>query len=180
MSENTTDESNVNATSVNEGARFTQDDVNHFIAEAKRDVQVKYADYQELKDQVADLDNIKSSAYESGKTDATNELTSELVKTEIRGAATALGFHSVEDVLAFYGDRSEITYTPDSGVDVAKIQGRLNELANEKPYLVKQQVTEPDATNSRPKPKSGTQAETPEAPGKKEQAAAALKQNFKR
>ena len=154
--------------------KFSQDELNHFLAEERRSTEARFSDYQSLKDQVADLDNIKAEAFESGKAEATEQLTSELVKAEIKSAATALGFHSMDDAIAFYGDCTDITYDPEKGVDANKIHERLTQLANEKPYLV---TTANDSGSSRPKPKSTTPSDS-DTSTPQEKAVAALRQKY--
>lgn len=158
---------------------FTQSEVNSLLAENKRSLKAKYADYDELKETVSKLDDVKTQAYEDGKKTATNELVGRLVETEIRSTAKELGFADSSDAITFFGDKSEITYDPEKGLDLEAINTRLKGLAETKPYLLKTEQVRGTLPTSRPQPKSGAPVST-ETDDVKERAASALRHQFKK
>lgn len=154
---------------------FTQSEVNALLADNKRKIKAQFADYEELKATAAKLEEIKSEAFNSGKTTAQNELVGRLVETEIKSNASALGFADPSDALTFFGDTSDITYDAEKGLDGEAITKRLTELAETKPYLLKTESGTGAPSTSRPKPKSSAPLQ-PSEEGLK--GAAALRQAF--
>lgn len=151
---------------------FTQTEVNSLLADNKRKILAKYEDYDSLKATVDGLDDIKSQSFQDGQAQATNELVGRLVDTEIRSTAQALGFADPSDAITFFGDKSEITYDTEKGLDQEAIKSRLDDLATNKPYLLKTEQV--NGATSRPKPKTAETVIKPEeAP---DRIAAALRQ----
>lgn len=151
---------------------FTQTEVNSLLADNKRKLLAKYEDYDSLKATVDGLDDIKSQSFQDGQTQATNELLGRLIDTEIRSSAQALGFADPSDAITFFGDKTEITYDTEKGLDHEAITSRLGDLATNKPYLLKTEQV--NGATSRPKPKTAETVIKPEEPA--DRISAALRQ----
>lgn len=140
------------------------------------------ADYDTLKAKATEYDQFKESskteqqkAIDAAKAEGANEVTGKfttrIVNAEIKATAAALGFSDPGDAIALFGDISAVKIE-DDGPDAEAIKTRLADIAEKKPYLLKESAPKPPAT--RPKPKRGS--ETEPKPSGKSRAAAALRE----
>lgn len=163
-----------------ESKTFSQDQVNSFLAEEKRKLTARYADYDDIKVKASKYDEYENGmktpdekALEDAKNEAAGEVTQKflrrLVTTETKGIARDLGFIDPDDALRVIGD--ELPVKGDEP-DTDSIRKAVEKLASEKPHLVESRKRAP---RERPKPTPGekTGDETTAGKGK---AAAALRQ----
>lgn len=184
MSEGTADATAPEAQGGNGDRAFTQEQVNSFLADQKRKLQAAFADYDDLKAKATEYDQFKESskseqqkAIDAAKAEGAQEVagrfTKRIVNAEIKATAAALGFSDPGDAIALFGDISEVKIE-DDGPDAEAIKVRLTDIAEKKPYLLKEaKGSTPPAT--RPKPKRGSESTDTKQPGKS-RAAAALRE----
>lgn len=161
----------------------TQADLDRIIQERLSRHDKKYADYEDLKSKASEYDKYKESskteqqkaidaARAEGAQEVTGKFTARIVNADIRATAATLGFSDPQDAIALFGDISKVEIT-DDGPDGKAIKDRLEEIAKDKPYLLKASTGTKVAT--RPKPAKGEESEADNKPGKS-RAAAALRQ----
>jgi len=160
----------------------SQADLDRIIQERVARERNKFADYDTLKAKATEYDQFKESskteqqkaidaAKAEGANEVTGKLTTRIVNAEIKATAAALGFSDPGDAIALFGDISAVKIE-DDGPDAEAIKSRLADIAEKKPYLLKESAPKPPAT--RPKPKRGS--ETEPKPSGKSRAAAALRE----
>ncbi|MGW9345833.1 hypothetical protein ACWGR3_30250 [Streptomyces albidoflavus] len=142
----------------------------------------KYKGFDDFKakaekwDQLEDEKKTPSEkAIEEAKAQATGETSAKyerrIASTEIKSIAATVGFLDPADALAVLGD--EIPKKDDE-IDVDELKKRVEKLATDKPYLVKEASRKP---RTRPTPRPGEQQDDDTAgKGGKGKAAAALRQ----
>lgn len=161
----------------------TQADLDRIIQDRLSRHDKKYADYDTLKAKAAEADNLAEAnkteqqkaidaAREEGANEVTGKFTTKLVNADIRATAAALGFSDPKDAIALYGDISEVEIGED-GPDGAAIKARLEEIAREKPYLLKTPGSKPAR---RPSPARGDESDVAPSGTGKGKAASALRQ----
>ncbi|MFE4197258.1 hypothetical protein ACFRJ9_15445 [Paenarthrobacter sp. NPDC056912] len=91
------------------------------------------------------------------------------MNADIRATAATLGFSDPQDAIALFGDISTVEIT-DDGPDAKAIKARLDEIAKDKPYLLKS-TTGPKVV-TKPKPVKGEESDADNKPGKSKAAAA--------
>lgn len=162
----------------------TQADLDRIIQDRVARERNKFGDYEDLKAKATEYDQFKESskteqqkAIDAAKLEGAKEVagkfTTRLVNADIRATAATLGFSDPKDAIALYGDISKVE-VGDDGPDSAAIKTRLEEIAREKPYLLKGDNAPKVAT--RPKPKSGSESTETNKPSGKSRAAAALRE----
>lgn len=162
----------------------TQADLDRIIQDRLSRHDKKYADYDSLKAKATEYDQYKESsktdqqkaidaARTEGADEVTGKFTTRIVNAEIRATAATLGFADAKDAIALFGDISKVEITED-GPDGKAITTRLEEIAKDKPYLLKGTV--PKTPRQRPKPAEGERSEDDSKPAGKGRAAAALRQ----
>lgn len=161
----------------------TQADLDRIIQDRLSRHDKKYADYDDLKNKAAEYDKYKEdskseqqkaidAAKAEGANEVTGKFTARIVNADIRATAAALGFADPKDAIALFGDISKVEIT-DDGPDAKAITTRLEEIAKDKPYLLKDAAPKPPRT--RPKPAAG-ESDSDSKPSGKGRAAAALRQ----
>ena len=113
----------------------SQDEFDKRLAARLQRERSKFADYDDLKSKVANLDKITADARSEGEKSASEKLSSKLFEAEVKAAATSLGFHDPADALAQFGSRDGTMKGLD--IDSEALSKRLTEIAEAKPYLVK-------------------------------------------
>lgn len=120
---------------------FTQADLDRILAGRL----AKYADYDDLKTKVAeveqanatDLEKAVAKAREETATEVTERANKRLVSAEVRAVASELGFRDPTDALAQFGDLAAVTVSEEGEPDAAAVKARLADIAKAKPYLLK-------------------------------------------
>ncbi|MNI02141.1 hypothetical protein D3C73_550050 [compost metagenome] len=159
----------------------TQADLDRIIQDRLK--RAKPADYDDLKSKAAEYDKYKESskteqqkaieaARAEGAQEVTGKFTTRIVNADIRATAATLGFSDPQDAIALFGDISKVEIT-DDGPDAKAIKERLDEIAKDKPYLLK--TTTGPKVVTKPKPVKGEESDADNKPGKSK-AAAALRQ----
>ncbi|MGF4045732.1 hypothetical protein ACX800_09980 [Paenarthrobacter nitroguajacolicus] len=159
----------------------TQADLDRIIQDRLK--RAKPADYDDLKSKAAEYDKYKESskteqqkaieaARAEGAQEVTGKFTTRIVNADIRATAATLGFSDPQDAIALFGDISKVEIT-DDGPDAKAIKARLDEIAKDKPYLLK--TTTGPKVVTKPKPVKGEESDADNKPGKSK-AAAALRQ----
>lgn len=161
----------------------TQADLDRIIQDRLSRHDKKYGDYDDLKSKAAEYDKYKESskteqqkaidaARAEGAQEVTGKFTTRIVNADIRATAATLGFSDPQDAIALFGDISKVEIT-DDGPDAKAIKARLDEIAKDKPYLLK--TTTGPKVVTKPKPVKGEESDADNKPGKSK-AAAALRQ----
>lgn len=146
---------------------FTQDQVNALLADQKRTVQSRFADYNDLKTKAAEFDKARESAKtdleravdtarREGHESAMTAANQRLVRAEARAQAAAARFRDPSDAVAFLGDLSTVRVSPTGDVDTASLQAALTELATQKPYLLAEQAPTRPTGDAGQGPREGT------------------------
>lgn len=127
---------------------FTQAEVNAIVKDqAKRRVDSKYGDYDDLKAKAAKLDEIEAAsasdlekatkaAREEGEQAARSRSDLALAKASARALAAEAGFQDPSDAVAFL-KLDDVKVNDDAEVDEGTLKERLDELAKSKAYLLK-------------------------------------------
>jgi hypothetical protein len=124
-----------------EGKTFTQADVDRIIAGRL----AKFSDYDDLKSKVSEMETANQTDLEKAVKTARHEATAEvtqktnarLVAAEIRAVASELGYRDPADALAQYGDLTAVSVDDEGQVDTATVKSRLEQIAKDKSYLLK-------------------------------------------
>lgn len=142
----------------------------------------KYKGYDDLKAKAAKWDQLEDEkktpsekAIEEARTKAAGETAAKyeqrIAATEVKALAATLGFLDPADALTVLG--SDIPKKDDE-IDADELKKRVEKLATDKPYLVKEASRKP---RTRPQPRTGDQQQNDDADkGGKGKAAAALRQ----
>lgn len=159
----------------------TQADLDRIINSATAKVHRRYEGFDDYKSKASKWDQLedeKKTPSEKAIEEATQRAAGEtaaryerrIATTEIKALAAGAGFLDPADALAVLGD--EIPKTGED-IDVDELKKRVEKLAQDKPYLVKEQSRKP---RQRPKPDDGDPQNTTTAKGGKGKATAALRQ----
>jgi hypothetical protein len=139
---------------------FTQEQVNAILAEEKRKTLAKFEGFDDLKSKAARFDEIEAQnatelekatkkAADEARADMTAKTNIRLIGAEAKAAAAAMGFNDPADAVIQLRDKfSGIKVTDDGDVDEASVKALIEQLAKDKPYLIK-------ADNGRPTPLPG-------------------------
>lgn len=141
----------------------------------------KYADYDDLKKKATDHDTYLDSqkgehekaldeAKKTTEAETSQRFLSRLVSTEAKAIAATLGFNDPADALAAI--KADALPVKDDEPDTDAIKKAVEQLATDKPYLLKADAPKP---SRRPKPDEGDKSTTSND-GKSGKAAAALRQ----
>lgn len=125
----------------------SQDEFDRRIAARINREREKFGDYDTLKAAKTELDELKAqnatelekavaAARKEGESTATTRSNQKLVASEARALAADAGFHNPRDAAALM-DLSKVKVGDDGEVDSAAIKSLIDELATERPYLVK-------------------------------------------
>lgn len=115
--------------------KFTQADVDRIITGRL----AKYADYEDLKRQLADAQKERESAIETAKTETraevTNELAQRIVRSEAKVIAAGMNFRNADDALRFI-DLAGLELDAEGNVNTDSLKTMLDETAKDRPYLL--------------------------------------------
>lgn len=132
---------------------FTQEQVNSLVANQKREISSKYADYDTLKDSHSKRESEIEAAKTAAKEEVRLEVASKSVNTSAKSIARDLKFHNADDALIF----QELDKLPlkDGEPDEAAIKTALEDLVKKRPYLAvteapKRQVGKPKLPEGKP------------------------------
>ena len=127
--------------------KFTQADLDRIIAGRLQ----KYADYDQLKQDLAAAQAATDAAVEAAKTETRTELMAEvtdrLVRSEAKLLASTLNFRNPDDALRFI-TTDGLALNADGDVDVDALKARLQETATERPYLLAEETSTPPARDA--------------------------------
>lgn len=126
---------------------FTQAELDEIIGKRLARQKADFADYDELKSAKTELDEIKArnasdlekaveKARKEGESVASTRANQRLVASEARALAAAAGFHNPRDAAQLL-DLSKVKVTDDGDVDGDAVKALIDDLAKERPYLVK-------------------------------------------
>lgn len=168
------------------GAQYTppatQADLDRIVEARLARERDKYKGYDDYKSKAAKWDQLEDEkktpsekAIEEARAQATGETSVKferrIAATEIKSIAATVGFLDPADALAVLGDEVP---KKDDDIDVDELKKRVEKLASDKPYLVKEASRKP---RTRPTPRPGDQQDDDTAnKGGKGKAAAALRQ----
>lgn len=159
----------------------SQEELNRIVESRLAREREKYRGYDELKakaekwDQLEDEKKTPSEkAIEEARATASGETAAKyeqrIASTEVKALAATLGFLDPADALTVLaGDIPK----KDDDIDTDELKKRVEKLATDKPYLVKEPSRTP---RTRPQPRPGEQQQDDTAKGGKGKAAAALRQ----
>ncbi|MFB3980339.1 hypothetical protein [Microbacterium proteolyticum] len=161
----------------------TQADLDRIVEARLARERDKFKGYDDLKakaekwDQLEDEKKTPSEkAIEEARAQAAGETSAKyerrIASTEIKSLAATVGFLDPADALAVLGDEVP---KKDDEIDVDELKKRVEKLAADKPYLVKEASRKP---RTRPTPRTGDQQQDDDTAnqGGKGKAAAALRQ----
>lgn len=126
---------------------FTQAELDRVVSDRLARERAKFGDYETLKAAKAELDQIKAdnaseldkavaAARKEGETAAATRANQRLVAAEARALAAAAKFHDPRDAAQLV-DLSKVKVGDDGEVDADAIKALIDQLATERPYLVK-------------------------------------------
>lgn len=129
------------------GKTFTQAELDRVVSERLARERAKYGDVDSLKAAKAELDELKArnaseldravaAARKEGETAAATRANQRLVAAEARALAAAASFHNPRDAAQLV-DLSKVKVSDDGDVDGDAVKALIDELATERPYLVK-------------------------------------------
>lgn len=160
----------------------TQADLDRIVEARLARERDKFKGYDDLKAKAAKWDQLEDEkktpsekAIEEARAQAAGETSAKyerrIASTEIKSIAATVGFLDPADALAVLGDEVP---KKDDEIDVDELKKRVEKLAADKPYLVKEASRKP---RTRPTPRAGDQQDDDTAnQGGKGKAAAALRQ----
>lgn len=134
------EEETANEETTNEPVKkFSQEDVDRVVAERLARERKRFADYDELKAKVeeakSDSERAIEEAVAAGKREVAEQYHSRLFESEVKAIASKFRFRDAGDALAGFGDRDGLI-DEHGVVDSARVEARLKEIADSKPYLV--------------------------------------------
>ena len=140
------------------GKTFTQSELDRVVSERLARERAKFGDYETLKAAKTELDQIKAdnaseldkavaAARKEGETAAATRANQRLVAAEARALAAEANFHNPRDAAQLV-DLSKVKVSDDGDIDGDAIKALIDELATERPYLVKA-AGEPEKKNDR-------------------------------
>lgn len=160
---------------------FTQEDVNRIVAERLTREGKKYEGFDDLKAKAAKFDEIEAQnateldkavkkADADARADMSTKTNTRLVRAEVRAFASAAKFFDPADAAVLLSDKfKDVKVTEDGDVDEAAVKALVDQLAKDKPHLVK-------TDNGRPPPLPGQgQHQKPPSTGAEQGKAEALK-----
>lgn len=159
----------------------TQADLDRIIESRIARERDKYRGFDDFKAKAAKWDELEDEkktpsekAIEEARAKAAGETSAKferrIASTEIKSIAATVGFLDPADALAVLGDDVP---KKDDDIDLDELKKRVEKLAQDKPYLVKEQSRKP---RGRPEPRSGDKQQDDTAKGGKGKATAALRQ----
>jgi len=159
----------------------TQEDLNRIIESRLAREREKFKGFDEIKAKAQQWDQLeaeKKTPSEKALEEATQRAAGEtaakyeqrIASTEIKAIAATLGFLDPTDALTVLG--ADVP-KKDDDIDADELRKRVEKLAQDKPYLVKETPRKP---RTRPTPRSGDQQDDTASKGGKGKAAAALRQ----
>jgi len=167
------------------GAQYTppatQADLDRIVEARLAREREKYKGFDDLKAKAAQWDQLEDEkktpsekAIEEARAQAAGETSAKfeqrIASTEVKALAATLGFLDPADALSVLaGDVPK----KDDEIDVDELKKRVEKLASDKPYLVKEASRKP---RTRPTPRPGDQQDDTANKGGKGKAAAALRQ----
>lgn len=121
----------------------------------------------------SDLEKALAAAKKEAKTEVLSSANNRLIKAEVKAAAAALGFHNPSDAAVQLRDSfGDVKVSDDGDVDEATVKALIEQLAKDKPYLVK-------TDSGRPTPLPGQgQHQTPPNSGLEQAREQARKRGF--
>jgi hypothetical protein len=160
---------------------FDQAAVDRIVSERIARERGKFADYSDLKAKAAKFDEIEAQnatelekAIQKADTDARADMSAKtntrLVRAEVKALASAAGFHDPADAaVLLQGKFGDVKVTDDGDVDEDAVKALVEQLAKDKPHLVK-------TDNGRPPPLPGQgQHQQPPKSGREQAKAEAAK-----
>lgn len=160
---------------------FTQEDVNRIVAERLARENKKYEGFDDFKAKAAEFDRIQAEnateldkavkkAADEARADMSTKTNTRLVRAEVKAAASAARFHDPADAAVLLQSHfAGIKVTEDGDVDEAAVKALVEQLAKDKPHLVKS-----DSGTPRPLPGQG-QNQPPPSTGREQGLAEARK-----
>lgn len=171
----------VDQPSPQEPQTFDQAAVDKIVSERIARERGKFADYNDLKAKAAKFDEIEAQnatelekavkqADAAARADMSTKTNTRLVRAEVKAAASAAKFFDPADAAVLLSDKfKDVKVTEDGDVDEAAVKALVEQLAKDKPHLVK-------TDNGRPPPLPGQgQHPTPPSTGAAQGKAEALK-----
>lgn len=162
---------------------FDQAAVDRIVAERVSRERKKYEGFDELKAKAEKFDEIEAQnatelekaikkADADARVDVSAKANQRLIRAEVKAAAAALGFHDPADAAVQLRDKfGDVKVTDDGDVDEAAVKAFIEQLAKDKPYLVKT-----DSGRPVPLPGQGHHQKAPSAG--REQGMAEAKRRF--
>lgn len=149
--------------------QFTQDDVNRIVAERLARESKKFEGFDDLKakaekydaiaaENATELEKAVTQAVETTRADAAKAMNNTLVRAEVKALAAAAQFHDPADAAALLAEKfSQVPVDASGEVDVTAAKVLVDQLATDKPHLVKNAGSAPRA----PLPGQGTPPAAP-------------------
>lgn len=162
---------------------FTQEQVNNWLADDRRKTLAKFADYDDLKAKAAKFDEIEAQnateldkaikkADSEARADMSAKTNLRLIGAEVKAAAAAAKFNDPADAVIQLREKfGGIKVTDDGEIDEAAVKALIEQLAADKPYLVK-------ADNGRPQPLPGQGHHQPPVNAGRDRGLAEAKKRF--
>lgn len=128
---------------------FTQADVNRIVGERTARERDKYADYDDLKAKATQFDTIEAQnatelekavkqADTAARADVSAKTNLRLVRAEARAVAASMHFHDPADAAVLLGPNlGGVKVNDDGDVDETAVKALVEQLAKDKPHLVK-------------------------------------------
>jgi hypothetical protein len=125
--------------------RFTQEEVNRMVGQARREVRGQFSDYGDLKTRAARADELeqaqlteaerltqRATEAEKQTAEANTQLTNALISSEVKVKAVQLGIVD-PDAAYLLLDKRNVKYDANDGV--TGVEDALTQLLEDKPYL---------------------------------------------
>ena len=125
--------------------RFTQEEVNRMVGQARREVRGQFSDYSDLKTRAARADELeqaqlteaerltqRATEAEKQTAEANTQLTNALISSEVKVKAVQLGIVD-PDAAYLLLDKRNVKYDANDGV--TGVEDALTQLLEDKPYL---------------------------------------------
>lgn len=163
---------------------FSRDDVNRIVADRLAREAKKYEGFDDLKAKAARLDEIEAQnaseldkatrrAADEARAELMTATNTRLVRAEVKAAAAARQFHDPADAPALLERRFGQVKVDDNGdVDDDAVKALVEELAKEKPHLVKA------SNGAAPKPLAGQGTPSSGSPSGREAGLAEARRRF--
>lgn len=128
---------------------FTQDDVNRIVADRLARESKKFEGFDDLKakaekydaiaaENATELEKAVNQAVETTRADAAKAMNNTLVRAEVKALAAAAQFHDPADAAALLAEKfSQVPVDASGEVDVTAAKALVDQLASDKPHLVR-------------------------------------------